>query len=81
MIRVVRVQLRYDRKSPNYKYVPWVIQQKTNNTHSQTNSRRIVTPVSGFLLDKRHATLIMPCVIGEALFLSFTFVFLVLQHY
>jgi hypothetical protein len=37
--------------------------------------------VSGFLQGKRHAALIMPCVIGVALFLSFTFVFLVLKRY
>jgi hypothetical protein len=43
------------------------------HTHSQTNSRRIVTPVSGFLPGKRHAAPIMPCVIGAALFLPFTF--------
>jgi hypothetical protein len=58
----------------------YVIQQKMNNTHSQTNSRRIATPVLGFLPGKRHAALIMPCVIGAALFLPFTFVFLVLKH-
>jgi hypothetical protein len=59
--------------------VPWVIQQKMNNTHSQTNFRRIATPVLGFLPGKRHATPIMPYVIGAALFLPFTFVFLVLK--
>jgi hypothetical protein len=80
MIRVIRVQLRYDRKSPDYKYVAWVIQQKMNNTHSQTNSRRITTPVSGFLLGKCHAAPIMPCMIGVALFLPSTFVFLILKH-
>jgi hypothetical protein len=50
-----------------------------NNTHSQTNSRRIATPVSGFLPSKRHAIPIMPCVIEAALFLPFTFVFLILN--
>jgi hypothetical protein len=50
------------------------------NTHSLTNSQRIATPVSGFLPGKRHATLIMPCVIGAALFLPFTFVFLILKR-
>jgi hypothetical protein len=30
------------------------------HTHSQTNSRRIATPVSGFLPGKRHAAPIMP---------------------
>jgi hypothetical protein len=80
MIRVIRAQLRYDRKSLDYKYVRWVIQQKTNNTHSQTNSQCIATPVSGFLPGKCHAALIMPCVIGAVLFLPFTFVFLVLKH-
>jgi hypothetical protein len=50
-----------------------------NNTHSQTNSRRIATPVAGFLPGKRHATPIMPCVIEAALFLPFTFVFLILN--
>jgi hypothetical protein len=80
MIRVVRVQLRYDRKSPDYKYVPWVIQQKMNNTHSQTNSRCIATPILGFLPGKCHATPIMPYMIRAALFLPFTFVFLVLKH-
>jgi hypothetical protein len=50
-------------------------------THSQTNSWCIATPVSGFLPDKRHAAPIMPCMIGAALFLPFTFVFLVLKHY
>jgi hypothetical protein len=34
-----------------------------NNTHSQTNSQRIATPVSGFLPGECHATPIMPCVI------------------
>jgi hypothetical protein len=51
-----------------------------NNKHSQTNSWRIATAVSGVLLGKRHAALIMPCVIGAALFLPFTFVFLALKR-
>jgi hypothetical protein len=51
--------------------------KKMNNTHWQTNSHRITTPVSGFLPGKRHVTPIMPCVIGAALFLPFTFAFLV----
>jgi hypothetical protein len=50
------------------------------NTYSQINSRRIATPVSGFLPGKRHAAPIMPYVIGAAFFLPFTFVFLVLKH-
>jgi hypothetical protein len=50
------------------------------HTHLQTNSRRIITPVSGFLPGKHHAASIMPYVIGTVLFLSFTFVFLVLKH-
>jgi hypothetical protein len=50
------------------------------HTHSQTNSRRIATPVSGFLPGKRHAAPIMPCMIGAALFLPFAFVFLVLKR-
>jgi hypothetical protein len=50
------------------------------NTHSLTNSRHIATPVSGFLPGKRHAAPIMPCVIGAALFLAFTFVFLILKR-
>jgi hypothetical protein len=50
------------------------------HTHSQTNSRRIATPVSGFLPGKHHAAPIMPCVIGAALFEPFTFVFLVLKR-
>jgi hypothetical protein len=29
------------------------------DTHSQTNSRRIATPISGFHPGKRHAALIM----------------------
>jgi hypothetical protein len=37
-----------------------------NNTYSLTNSRRIATPASGFLPGKRHATPIMPYVIGAA---------------
>jgi hypothetical protein len=32
------------------------------HTHSQTNSGRIATPVSGFLLGKCHAAPSMPCV-------------------
>jgi hypothetical protein len=51
------------------------------HTHSQTNSRRIATPVSGFLPGKRHAAPIMPYVIGSALFLPLNFVFLVLKCY
>jgi hypothetical protein len=47
--------------------------------HSQTNSQRITTPVSGFLPGKRHIAPIMPYVIGAALFLPFTFAFLVLK--
>jgi hypothetical protein len=53
---------------------------KTNNTYSQTNFRRIITPVLEFLPGKRHAALITPCVIGAALFLPFISVFLVLKH-
>jgi hypothetical protein len=44
------------------------------------DSRRIATPVSGFLPRKRHAAPIILCVIGAALFLPFTFVFLVLKR-
>jgi hypothetical protein len=50
------------------------------NTYSLTNSRRIATPVSAFLPDKRHVAPIMPCVIGAALFLPFTFAFLILKR-
>jgi hypothetical protein len=38
--------------------------------HSLTNSRRIATPVSGFLPGKRHAAPIMHCVIGETLLMT-----------
>jgi hypothetical protein len=54
--------------------------KKKENTHSLTNSRCIATPVLGFLPGQRHAAPIMPCMIGAALFLPFTFVFLVLKH-
>jgi hypothetical protein len=50
------------------------------NTHSLTNSRCIATPVLGFLLDKRRAALITPCVIGATLFLPFISVFLILKR-
>jgi hypothetical protein len=51
------------------------------DTHAFTiNSRRITTPVSGLLSGMRHAALIMLCMIGVALFLPFTFVFLVLKN-
>jgi fatty acid desaturase len=47
------------------------------HTHAFTiNSRRIATPVSGLLSGKRHATPNLLCLIGAALFLPFTFVFL-----
>jgi hypothetical protein len=50
-------------------------------THAFTiNSRCTTTPVSGLLLGKRHAAPIVLCMIGAALFLSFTFVFLVLKR-
>jgi hypothetical protein len=49
-------------------------------THSQTNSRRIAAPVLGFLPGKHHAAPIMPCMIGAALLLPFTFLFLILKH-
>jgi hypothetical protein len=39
----------------------------------------IATPISGFFPGKRHAAPIMHCMIGAALFLPFTFVFLVLK--
>jgi hypothetical protein len=51
-----------------------------NNTHSQTNFRRIATPILGFLPGKRHATLTTPCVIGATLFLPYISVFLVLKR-
>jgi hypothetical protein len=54
---------------------------RMNNTRSQTNSRRIANPVSGFLPGKRHAAPIMPCMIGATLFLSFISMFLVLKYY
>jgi hypothetical protein len=50
------------------------------NIHSLTNSRHITTLVSGFLPGKRHVAPIMPCVIGAALFLPFTFVFFILKR-
>jgi hypothetical protein len=51
------------------------------HTHALTiNSRHIATPVSGLLSGKRHAARIMLFMIGAALFLLFTFVFLVLKR-
>jgi hypothetical protein len=42
---------------------------ENNNNHSQTRSRRIATPILGFLSGKCHATPITLRLIGAALFL------------
>jgi hypothetical protein len=51
------------------------------NTHAFTiNSQRIATPILGLLSGKRHVAPIIFYMIGAALFLPFTFVFLVLKR-
>jgi hypothetical protein len=44
----VKLGLVREGKSPDYKYVPWIMNKGINQS-STNNSRRIATPVLGFL--------------------------------
>jgi hypothetical protein len=60
-------------------YPRLLMKQQKQQTFTN-NSRRIATPVSGFLQGKCYAAPIMLRVIGAALSLPIIFVFLMLKH-
>ena len=66
-------------KSPDYKYVPYVIHEKKRHHVSQTTTLGVSPPlILGFHPSKRHASLIASCDQGSVV-LAFTLVLLVLK--
>src|SRR6185437_15409238 len=84
--RLERVRSGQDRirlfpKSPDYKYVPYVINKKERHHVSQTTTLGASPPlILGFHPSKRHAALIASCDQGSVV-LAFTLVLLVLKHF
>ena len=69
-------------KSPDYKYVPYVIHEKGERHHvSQKTTLGAPPPLTlGFYPSKRHAALIASCDQGSVV-LTFTLVLLVLKRF
>ena len=68
-------------KSPDYKYVPYVIHEGERHHVLQTTTLGASPPlILGFLPSKRHAALIAPRDQGSVV-LAFTLVLLVLKHF
>ena len=68
-------------KSPDYKYVPFVIRKGEHHHVSQTTTLGASLPlILGFHPSKRHAALIASCDQGSV-FLAFTLVLLVLKRF
>ena len=68
-------------KSPDYKYVPFVIRKGERHHVSQTTTLGASPPlILGFHPSKRHAALIASCDQGSIV-LAFTLVLLVLKHF
>ena len=75
------IRFRLFPKSPDYKYVPYVIRKK--GTSSRLQSTTLGAPpllILGFHPSKRHAALIAPCDQGSVV-LAFTLVLLVLKRF
>ena len=68
-------------KSPDYKYVPFVIHEGERHHVSQTTTLGTSPPlILGFHPSKRHAALIASCDQGSVV-LTFILVLLVLKHF
>ena len=67
-------------KSPDYKYVPYVIHERRVSSRLTTNNNLGASPplILGFHPSKRHAALIASCDQGSVV-LAFTLVLLVLK--
>ena len=75
------IRFRLFPKSPNYKYVPYVIRKGERHHVSQTTTSGAPPPlILGFHPSKRHAALIVSCDQGSVV-LTFTLVLLVLKHF
>jgi hypothetical protein len=76
------IRLRLFPKSPDYKYVPYVIHEKKRERPHVCNINLGATPplILGFHPSKRHAALIVSCSQGSIV-LAFTLVLLVLKHF
>ena len=74
------IRFRLFLKSPDYKYVPYVIRKRrTSSRLANNNSRRIATP-NPRVSSKCHAALIASCDQGSIV-LAFTLVLLVLKRF
>ena len=74
-------RIRLFPKSPDYKYVSYVIHKKERHHVSQTTTLGASPPlILGFHPSKRHAALIASCDQGSVV-LAFTLVLLVLKHF
>ena len=67
-------------KSPDYKYVPYVIHEEERHHVSQTTLDVSPPLILGFHPSKRHAALIASCDQGSVV-LTFTLVLLVLKRF
>ena len=68
-------------KSPDYKYVPFVIHERERHHDSQTTTLGASPPlILGFHPSKRHAALIASCDQGSVV-LTFTLVLLILKRF
>ena len=75
------IRFRLFSKSPDYKYVPYVILKGRTSSRLQTTTLGAPPPlILGFHPSKRHVALIASCDQGSIV-LSFTLVLLVLKRF
>ena len=75
------IRFRFFSKSPDYKYVPYVIRKRKTSSRLQSTTLGATPPlILGFHPSKRHAALIASCD-QCSVFLAFTLVLLVLKHF
>ena len=75
------IRFRLFPKSPDYKYVLFVIRKRRTSSRLQSTTLGAPPPlILGFRPSKRHAALIASCDQGSVV-LAFTLVLLVLKHF
>ena len=75
------IRFRLFPKSPDYKYVPYVIRKRRTSSRLQSTTLGATPPlILGFHPSKRHAALIASCDQGSIV-LAFTLVLLVLKRF
>ena len=75
------IRFRLFLKSPDYKYVPYVIRKERTSSRFATTTLGALPPlILGFHPSKRHAALIASCDQGSVV-LAFTLVLLILKHF